>query len=68
MTISGASLKTAAVVPAARGAGEEKKTIQVIVKNNPSQTQKQETPAAGQQSTAVQQVNTGLVPRIGYCL
>jgi len=65
MTISGASIKTAAVVPAARGAGEDKKTTtQVIVKNNPSQTQKQETPAAGQQSTAVQQVNTGLVPAL----
>ena len=58
-----------AATPPARTAGEEKKTTQVIVKNNATQTQakKQETPAAtgGQsQSTAVQQVNTGLVPAL----
>ena len=65
-TLSGTSLKTAAVVPASRTAGEEKKTTQVIVKNNPSQTQNQGTPAATNQnqSTAVQQVNTGLVPAL----
>ena len=65
-TLSGTSLKTAAVVPAARAAGEEKKTTQVIVKNNPSQTQNKGTPAATDQnqSTAVQQVNTGLVPAL----
>ena len=39
---------------------------QVIVKNNPSQTQNKGTPAATDQnqSTAVQQVNTGLVPAL----
>ena len=65
-TLTGATLKTAAVVPASRTAGEEKKTTQVIVKNNPSQTQNQGTPAATNQnqSTAVQQVNTGLVPAL----
>ena len=65
-TLSGTALKTAAVVPASRTAGEEKKTTQVIVKNNPSQTQNQGTPAATSQnqSTAVQQVNTGLVPAL----
>ena len=65
-TLSGTTLKTAAVVPASRTAGEEKKTTQVIVKNNPSQTQNQGTPAATNQnqSTAVQQVNTGLVPAL----
>lgn len=53
--------------PPARNAGEEKKTTQVIVKNNASQTKKQETPPATttqNQSTAVQQVNTGLVPAL----
>jgi tetratricopeptide (TPR) repeat protein len=56
-----------------RTAGEEKKTTQVIVKNNASQTKKQDTPASTtastnnpsqNQSTAVQQVNTGLVPAL----
>jgi hypothetical protein len=50
-----------------RTAGEEKKTTQVIVQNNSSQTKKQETPAATptqSQSSAVQQVNTSLVPAL----
>lgn len=65
-TLNGVTPKTAVVVPASRTAGEEKKTTQVIVKNNPSQTQNQGTPAATSQnqSTAVQQVNTGLVPAL----
>ena len=48
-----------------RNAGEEKKTTQVIVKNNASQ-KKQDAPAPASQtqSTAVQQVNTGLVPAL----
>jgi len=63
-TLNGASIKTAAVVPAARTAGEEKKTTQVIVKNNPSQTQGTPAAADQNQSAAVQQVNTGLVPAL----
>jgi tetratricopeptide (TPR) repeat protein len=54
--------------PATRTTGDEKKTTQVIVKNNSSQTKKQDTPATNpatqNQSTAVQQVNTGLVPAL----
>jgi len=63
-TLNGASVKTAAVVPAARAAGEEKKTTQVIVKNNSSQTQGTSAATDQNQSTAVQQVNTGLVPAL----
>ncbi|HYI77788.1 MAG TPA: caspase family protein [Chryseolinea sp.] len=66
-TVHGSSnLKTAAPV-ASRNAGEEKKTTQVIVKNNASTTKNQEAaPAASNQnqSSAVQQVNTGLVPAL----
>jgi tetratricopeptide (TPR) repeat protein len=48
-----------------RNAGEEKKTTQVIVKNNASERKKQEAdPGSPNQSTAVQQVNTGLVPAL----
>ena len=63
-TLNGASVKTAAVVPASRTAGEEKKTTQVIVKNNPSQTQGTSAATDQNQSAAVQQVNTGLVPAL----
>ena len=64
-TLSGATLKTAVVVPATRTAGDEKKTTtQVIVKNNPSQTQNPPAATNQNQSTAVQQVNTGLVPAL----
>ena len=62
--LNGASVKTAAVVPASRTAGEEKKTTQVIVKNNPSQTQGTSAATDQNQSAAVQQVNTGLVPAL----
>jgi tetratricopeptide (TPR) repeat protein len=66
-TVHGSSnLKTAAPV-ASRNAGEEKKTTQVIVKNNASTTKNQQAaPAPGNQneSSAVQQVNTGLVPAL----
>jgi tetratricopeptide (TPR) repeat protein len=66
-TIHGSSnLKSAAPVPS-RTAGEEKKTTQVIVKNNASTTKNQQAvPAASNQnqSSAVQQVNTGLVPAL----
>lgn len=50
----------------ARTTGEEKKTTQVIVKNNASETKKKDAPASTNttQSTAVQQVNTGLVPAL----
>lgn len=53
-------------VTPSRTAGEEKKTTQVIVKNNASQTKKQEpaTNSGNNPSTAVQQVNTGLVPAL----
>src|SRR5688572_6980263 len=49
-----------------RTVGEEKKTTQVIVKNNPPKTtaEKSVTTPAPQPSTAVQQVNTGLVPAL----
>jgi tetratricopeptide (TPR) repeat protein len=65
-TLNGVNPKAPVVVPSSRTAGEEKKTTQVIVKNNPSQTQNQGTPAATSQnqSTAAQQVNTGLVPAL----
>jgi tetratricopeptide (TPR) repeat protein len=60
------SVKEVAVQPAAtpsRTPGEEKKTTQVIVKNN--QPKKQSQPIKEEsQSTAVQQVNTGLVPAL----
>ena len=65
-TLHGSNLKVAATVPS-RTAGEEKKTTQVIVKNNASDSKKQQAaPAASNpnQSTAVQQVNTGLVPAL----
>ena len=59
------SVKEVAVQPAAtpgRSAGEDKKTTQVIVKNN---AQPKKEPAKEEvQSTAVQQVNTGLVPAL----
>jgi tetratricopeptide (TPR) repeat protein len=56
--------KPAATTPS-RNAGEEKKTTQVIVKNNANEKKKQEAdPANPNQSTAVQQVNTGLVPAL----
>lgn len=56
--------KPAATTPS-RNAGEEKKTTQVIVKNNANEKKKQEAdPANANQSTAVQQVNTGLVPAL----
>jgi Flp pilus assembly protein TadD len=66
-----ASGQHAATTPA-RTAGEEKKTTQVIVRNNSSQTKKQDpTDAATKKNepaatvpTAVQQVNTGLVPAL----
>jgi tetratricopeptide (TPR) repeat protein len=66
-TLHGSSnLKPAAPVPS-RTAGEEKKTTQVIVKNNAS-TPKNEQAVQGSsnqnQSSAVQQVNTGLVPAL----
>ncbi len=53
------------VVTAGRSAGEDKKTTQVIVKNNaqPKKDAAKE-PARNEQSTAVQQVNTGLVPAL----
>ncbi len=54
-----------AVTTPSRNAGEEKKTTQVIVKNNANEKKKQEAdPANPNQSTAVQQVNTGLVPAL----
>ena len=58
-----------AATGSARNPGEEKKTTQVIVRNNSSQTKKQEpTRTATQKNepapTAVQQVNTGLVPAL----
>ncbi|WP_276372056.1 caspase family protein [Chryseolinea sp. H1M3-3] len=65
-TVNASKVKPTANVPS-RNTGEEKKNTQVIVKNNSSQTKKQETPAASapqNQSTAVQQVNTGLVPAL----
>jgi tetratricopeptide (TPR) repeat protein len=64
-TVHGSNLKPAATV-ASRTPGEEKKTTQVIVKNNASDTKKQDAGPANNpsQSTAVQQVNTGLVPAL----
>ena len=50
-----------------RTMGEEKKTTQVIVKNNPPKKTEEKstvTTPAPQPSTAVQQVNTGLVPAL----
>ncbi len=49
-----------------RTTGDEKKTTQVIVRNNPSETKKQEAskPTEKPQSTAVEKVNTGLVPAL----
>lgn len=44
-----------------RSAGEEKKSTQVIVKNN-AETKSQA--SSGSQPTAVQQVNTGLIPAL----
>jgi tetratricopeptide (TPR) repeat protein len=63
-----ASVKEVPVQPAttpSRTAGEEKKTTQVIVKNN-AQPKKQDTQTIKDESksTAVQQVNTGLVPAL----
>lgn len=59
------SVKEVAVQPApapGRSPGEDKKTTQVIVKNN---AQPKKEPAKEEvQSTAVQQVNTGLVPAL----
>jgi len=66
ISIQGTNTKPAATA-LSRNAGEEKKTTQVIVKNNSSQTKKPDAPAAAadqSQSTAVQQVNTGLVPAL----
>jgi tetratricopeptide (TPR) repeat protein len=62
------TVKEIAAAPAttpSRTAGEEKKTTQVIVKNN-AQPKKQDASTAKveSQSTAVQQVNTGLVPAL----
>lgn len=54
-----------AAAPAARTAREDKKTTQVIVQNNAQPKKEVNQPAKGQtQSTAVQQVNTGLVPAL----
>ncbi|HEX6225886.1 MAG TPA: caspase family protein [Chryseolinea sp.] len=64
-SVHGASIKAA--TPASRTPGEEKKTTQVIVKNNASDAKKQEAAGASNnqnQSSAVQQVNTGLVPAL----
>ena len=64
-SVHGASVKAA--TPASRTPGEEKKTTQVIVKNNASDAKKQEAAGAANnqnQSSAVQQVNTGLVPAL----
>lgn len=62
------TVKEVPVAPATtstRTAGEDKKTTQVIVKNN-AQPKKQDAPQAKEESpsTAVQQVNTGLVPAL----
>jgi tetratricopeptide (TPR) repeat protein len=66
-SINGTTKKTGAPTPS-RTTGDEKKTTQVIVKNNPNTAKKEEKPAAQpatqNQSTAVQQVNTGLVPAL----
>src|SRR5688572_26545410 len=66
-SVNGTAKKTTAVPPS-RTTGDEKKTTQVIVKNNPNTAKKEEKPAAQpaaqNQSTAVQQVNTGLVPAL----
>jgi tetratricopeptide (TPR) repeat protein len=64
--IASGQVQAANVKPAntpSRSGGEEKKTTQVIVKNNSSQNKTKE-PAQQTQSTAVQQVNTGLVPAL----
>jgi tetratricopeptide (TPR) repeat protein len=70
--VSATAAKPPATV-ASRTAGDEKKTTQVIVRNNSSQSKKQEpgNNAATQKNepaatspTAVQQVNTGLVPAL----
>lgn len=54
-----------AAAKAARTAREDKKTTQVIVQNNAQPKKEVNQPAKGQtQSTAVQQVNTGLVPAL----
>lgn len=61
------SVKEVPVQPAttpARTPGEEKKTTQVIVKNNTPKKQNSEPPKEESKSTAVQQVNTGLVPAL----
>ena len=63
------SVKEVAVQPAAtpgRSAGEDKKTTQVIVKNNaqPKKDPSKEQAKEERPSTAVQQVNTGLVPAL----
>lgn len=60
--IGSANVQATNTRPAARTAGEDKKTTQVIVKNN-SQNKAKE-PANETPSTAVQQVNTGLVPAL----
>ena len=61
------SVKEVAIPPAAtpsRAPGEEKKTTQVIVKNNQPKKPSSQPPKEESQSTAVQQVNTGLVPAL----
>ncbi|MBL7857518.1 MAG: caspase family protein [Cyclobacteriaceae bacterium] len=60
--IASASLKKSAATPTTRTAGEEKKTTQVIVKNNPtSETKPQSNQPQVQQN---QSVHTGLVPAL----